>query len=301
MPKRAGQRADDFHAEFSPEFHRRFVGGDDKVELQCPKPQPARFAQTMLAHAASDPLPPRIRSNDEPGVCHVRAAAGLILVQCVTADDMSILAGCCRGRRCRPGEPNGFPYRSGDFLRDVNMRLPLKPVCQPFFTRNVWIERIRVARCDHIAENFPDCVVISTCGRSNVGCHSYSRAIGPSLCEIIRSASAMISRTICPAGLISFTRPTPWPARRSIDSKSPVASTFGGKPMNRSSGISCPAIFVLPITGSSGRDSCPRASFPSHSCTKLVRSVRCGALGQPKPKRIVRTVSPSFACKSLRL
>ena len=39
----------------------------------------------------------------------------------------------------------------------------------------------------------------------------------------------------CPhAGLISRTSPTPWPARRSIESMSPVASQFGGNPMKRS-------------------------------------------------------------------
>ena len=39
----------------------------------------------------------------------------------------------------------------------------------------------------------------------------------------------------------------------------------------------------LPITGSSGRDSCPRDSFPSHCSTKRVRKVRCGELGHPWP------------------
>ena len=71
--------------------------------------------------------------------------------------------------------------------------------------------------------------------------------------------------------------------------------------MNRGMGISRPPIRFLPIIGSSGRDSCPRDSFPSHCSTKRVRRVRCGELGHPWPNRIVRTVSFSPASSSLRL
>src|SRR5215471_17270017 len=77
-----------------------------------------------------------------------------------------------------------------------------------------------------------------------------------------------------------------------------VASPFGGNPMKRSTGIAWPPITVWPTAGSSRRDSWPRASRPSHCSTKAVRSVRCGALGQPWPNRMVRTVPPSSASSS---
>ena len=63
--------------------------------------------------------------------------------------------------------------------------------------------------------------------------------------------------------------------------------------MKRSTGIAWPPITVWPTAGSSRRDSWPRASWPSHCSTKAVRSVRCGAFGQPWPNRMVRTVPSS--------
>src|SRR5262245_24846587 len=43
------------------------------------------------------------------------------------------------------------------------------------------------------------------------------------------------------------TRPTPWSANKSIDSISPLASQFGGSPMNRSIGMGCPPTPPLPL------------------------------------------------------
>src|SRR5262245_33434319 len=125
---------------------------------------------------------------------------------------------------------------------------------------------------------------------AHLGCTKPARR-----CEMICRASSTSSRTISPAGLIWPTRPTPWPANKSIDSISPLASQFGGSPMNRSTGVGCPPTTVRPTAGSSGGDSWPRASWPIHCSTKAVRSVRCGALGQPWPNRVVRIVSPSPA------
>src|SRR5262249_52855388 len=56
-------------------------------------------------------------------------------------------------------------------------------------------------------------------------------------CEMICRASSTNSRTISLAGLSSRTRPTLLPSGRSIESISPVASEFGGKPMKRSTGL----------------------------------------------------------------
>src|SRR5208337_4111048 len=46
---------------------------------------------------------------------------------------------------------------------------------------------------------------------------------------MMRLASAIIPCTISPAGLTSFTSPTLWPARSSIDSTSPFATAVGGR------------------------------------------------------------------------
>ena len=82
-----------------------------------------------------------------------------------------------------------------------------------------------------------------------------------------------------------------------MDSRSPVASGVGGKPMKRSNGTVWPPIFVSPMRGSSGRCSLPRSSSGSQRSTKGVRNVRCGAFGHPKPKSVVRTVWPSSASR----
>src|ERR1700755_1282716 len=65
--------------------------------------------------------------------------------------------------------------------------------------------------------------------------------LSPRYCPLsarIRSACCTISRTISDVDLISFSKPTHWPARKSIDSTSPVASLAGGIPPQRCSGVS---------------------------------------------------------------
>src|SRR6266568_513634 len=69
MPKRARQGANDLETELLPETNRRFVRRNDKVELYRAKSEPARFAQAMLAHAATNSLSARTWRYHERGVC----------------------------------------------------------------------------------------------------------------------------------------------------------------------------------------------------------------------------------------
>ncbi len=123
------------------------------------------------------------------------------------------------------------------------------------------------------------------------------QACCPIICRPPRPARGTIST--CRLDLADQC-PQPWPANKSIDSMSPLASPFGGSPMNRSTGMGCPPTTVWPTAGSSGRDSWPRASWSSHCCTNAVRKVRCGALGcsRGQNRMVPRTVSPSSASSS---
>jgi len=88
MSKGARQRADDFHPETLPKFHRRFVGRDDEIELHRPEPEMTRFLQAMLAHRATDPLPTRTCRDYERRIRDMRAAAGLVRMQRIASDDL---------------------------------------------------------------------------------------------------------------------------------------------------------------------------------------------------------------------
>ena len=89
----------------------------------------------------------------------------------------------------------------------------------------------------------------------------------------IRTASSTIPRTTVTAGSICRTRPEDWPARKSMESMSPVASRAGGTPPKRGRGIRPPSV-TSPMMGSSGRCSEPRLSSGNHRSTNGVRKVR---------------------------
>ena len=90
----------------------------------------------------------------------MRTGTGLVRPQNVCADNDLIFHPSCRGRRCRPWEANGFPYRLPMKFRDVSLRVRAKPISQRLFARHSRIERVRVARGDNLMKNFPDRVVI---------------------------------------------------------------------------------------------------------------------------------------------
>lgn len=53
--ERAGQRADDAETQLLPEPYRRFVGGDDEVELHGAESESACLGEAVLAHASAQP------------------------------------------------------------------------------------------------------------------------------------------------------------------------------------------------------------------------------------------------------
>ena len=103
----------------------------------------------MFAHRATDPLPARNRGYHESGVGDVRAAAGLVRVQRVNANDVSI------------------------FFSDERARISLKPVSKRVLAGHFRIDRIGVARGDDLTKNFQDRIAIRILGRTNVNvvCH----------------------------------------------------------------------------------------------------------------------------------
>src|SRR5882762_9308730 len=90
----------------------------------------------MLTHRATDPLPARTFRDNKPCVRDMRGAAGLIRMQSISANYLSILSG------------------------HEHVRVVLKPIRQRIVARDIWIERICFARGDYLPENFPDRIAI---------------------------------------------------------------------------------------------------------------------------------------------
>src|SRR5438552_9607331 len=130
MAKRAVQRADDLETELLPKTNRRNVRRNHEIKLYRAKTEPPRFAQTMLRHGTTDPLPARAGCDHERCIRDMRAAAGLVRPQDVCASNALILPICCLGRRCAPWEANGFPYRLLIKFRHVRVCVRRKPVRQ---------------------------------------------------------------------------------------------------------------------------------------------------------------------------
>src|SRR6266567_813137 len=78
VAKRAWQSTNDLETELLPKVDRRCVGRNDKIELHCAKPEPARLPQTMFAHRAANSLSPRVRCNHERRISDMRAGTSLI-------------------------------------------------------------------------------------------------------------------------------------------------------------------------------------------------------------------------------
>ena len=144
MTKRPRQGADNLEPKLLPNVDGGCVRRNDKVKLHCAKTKPARFAQTMFAHRATNSLPARVRCNHERGVRHVRSWTGLIWFQDVGAHHMSILFG------------------------NVRVRAGPKPICQRLLARHVRINCVSVPGSRHDTKNLPDRVAILVCRWSNL-------------------------------------------------------------------------------------------------------------------------------------
>src|SRR5438552_18094154 len=74
----------------------------------------------------------------------MRAAGGLILMYCVTADDSVFAFG------------------------NTNVRVMFEPISQRLLTRDIRLHRIRLARRDYFMKNFPDRIAICVCCWTNL-------------------------------------------------------------------------------------------------------------------------------------
>ena len=61
MTESIRQRSNDFEPEVLPKTDRSGICGNHIIELHRAKTKPTRFAQAMLGHRATDPLPPSTR------------------------------------------------------------------------------------------------------------------------------------------------------------------------------------------------------------------------------------------------
>src|ERR1041385_5662788 len=143
MPKRIGQRADNFESEPLPQTDRGFVSRNYEVELHRAIAEPTRFVQRVLAHYAADSRSARSGIHHEAGIGDVVAETRTVRSQNVAAHDFSIV------------------------LRDIRARSIREPISHGFFPRRVRIINERIARRDGCPKNVPDRVAIAIRGFSN--------------------------------------------------------------------------------------------------------------------------------------
>src|SRR5205809_7666086 len=117
------QSTDDLKPEFLPKTDRGHVRGNHKIELHRAKTEPARFAQAMLGHCATDSLPAHTCRNHERCIGDVGSATGLVRAQNMSA-------------------------RNSDawVFREISVLAGRKPVRQRVFTRDVWVQGISIPR-----------------------------------------------------------------------------------------------------------------------------------------------------------
>ncbi len=97
----------------------------------------------------------------------MRTAASLVSSQNVGANDDPSFCASSGGRRCRPWEANGFPYRLPIKFGNVSMRIGAKAISERLLTGHFRIERVSIASGDNLMKNLPDYVAI------RFGCCAY--------------------------------------------------------------------------------------------------------------------------------
>src|SRR4051794_30948527 len=96
MAESTGQNANDPKSEGLPQLHRRFIGGNNAIELHRAVPKPASFIQTMFRHCFADPPAPHCRIYHEARVGNMAAAPRAIRSQSIGADNFAVLLGYIR-------------------------------------------------------------------------------------------------------------------------------------------------------------------------------------------------------------
>ena len=170
MPKCAGQSADNFETKLIPKMDRSGVRGDHEIELHGAKAHSARLRQTVLGHSASHSSAFGISCHHESGIGDMRPGTRLVRPQNISACNAPILLARCRGRRCRPKEAIGFPYRLSIKFCDIGVSIGSKPISQRFLARHLRIKRVCIACSDDLMENIPDRVVVRFSCRADFHC-----------------------------------------------------------------------------------------------------------------------------------
>src|SRR5260221_1215877 len=89
--KRPREPADNLESEATPQVYRRYVGADHKIDLHGPEAALAGSRKRVLAHRARHPASCRPRRGDITAIGHVRAAALLVGLQKIRANNLGVL------------------------------------------------------------------------------------------------------------------------------------------------------------------------------------------------------------------
>ena len=132
MMKRAGKTPDNFEAEALPECQRAFVRTHDKIKLHGLEATFARAIEGMRAHRARHTSPGGPGSGYVAAVGYVRAAALLVRLQKIRAENSGVI------------------FRDEDFVPRS------KPVVEGFAARHLSRQRVCLAGADRRFQNCPN-------------------------------------------------------------------------------------------------------------------------------------------------
>lgn len=133
--------ADNFKSETLPQPDSAFVAANNKIELHGAETALPRVFKRMRAHRASYPPADRVRRSHVAAIRNVRAAAFLISLQEVRADDFALV------------------------FCDKDLVVRQKPVGECAFPIHVTWERVRFARANDGLQNRPNRIPIACSNR----------------------------------------------------------------------------------------------------------------------------------------
>src|SRR3981081_1862598 len=135
--KRAGQLSDNFESEGLPQGDGPLICAHYEIKLHCAEASLAGAVERMRAHGASDAPACRPGSRDVTTIGYVRAAALLIGLKKIRAENLAI------------------------FLCDENFVLSREPVVQSVLARQILRQRVCLARANRWLQDRPNRIGVS--------------------------------------------------------------------------------------------------------------------------------------------